>query len=101
MAEVLRTPVLPLEHANTKKLNGGVGELGERVEKEETACVHHWLIETPKGPTSKSICKHCSIEREFRNSPTDYLWEDGTSRNYYIPRSVSRISNDDSNFILD
>lgn len=30
-------------------------------------CSHHWIIETPDGPTSKGICKLCREEREFSN----------------------------------
>ena len=28
---------------------------------------HHYVIETPNGQTSKGICKHCLIQREFNN----------------------------------
>lgn len=30
-------------------------------------CTHHWVIETPLGPTSKGKCKICGEEREFSN----------------------------------
>ena len=30
-------------------------------------CVHHWMIESPRGPTSKAKCKKCGVEREFAN----------------------------------
>jgi len=23
------------------------------------SCVHHWVFETPSGPTSKGVCKKC------------------------------------------
>jgi hypothetical protein len=39
-------------------------------------CRHHWLIESPQGPTSMGICKLCGAQREFSNSVTDFLWED-------------------------
>lgn len=36
---------------------------------EEDPCVHHWLIDSPKGPTSHGICLHCSAERaDFKNT---------------------------------
>ena len=32
-----------------------------------TACVHHWVVESPAGPTSTGRCKRCGEEREFGN----------------------------------
>src|SRR3989337_4407616 len=45
-------------------------------------CKHHWLIETPRGTTSKGRCKRCGAEREFRNSASDYVWEDDSGSGY-------------------
>ena len=45
-------------------------------------CQHHWLIETPRGATSKGCCKRCGEEREFRNSASDHLWEADSSGGY-------------------
>jgi hypothetical protein len=39
-------------------------------------CRHHWLIESPQGPTSIGMCKLCGARKEFSNSVTDFLWED-------------------------
>jgi hypothetical protein len=33
----------------------------------EDKCSHHWLIEPPKGPTSKGVCKLCGARKEFDN----------------------------------
>lgn len=44
--------------------------------KEEPGCRHHWLIESPHGPTSLGTCKLCGAQEEFRNSACDWLWED-------------------------
>ena len=41
----------------------------------DVKCGHHWLIESPHGPTSWGICKHCGDRREFSNSATDALWD--------------------------
>jgi hypothetical protein len=41
-----------------------------------TGCRHHWLIESPHGPTSLGTCKLCGAQKEFRNSACDWLWED-------------------------
>ena len=30
-------------------------------------CSHHWIIESPKGSTSKGVCKKCGAEKEFQN----------------------------------
>ena len=35
------------------------------------SCIHHWVIETPQGPTSRGICKKCGLVREFCNVWTD------------------------------
>jgi hypothetical protein len=38
-------------------------------------CRHHWLIESPHGPTSWGTCKHCGERREFINASQDAFWE--------------------------
>jgi hypothetical protein len=59
-------------------------------------CRHHWLIESPEGPISMGICKLCGAQKEFRNSASDFLWEDdplselshgrwGKSRDFHAP----------------
>lgn len=40
--------------------------------KDNEQCPHHWIIETPEGPTSKGVCKLCGAEKTFKNS-TDNL----------------------------
>ena len=30
-------------------------------------CVHHWILQTPNGPTSEGTCKRCHLTREFTN----------------------------------
>ena len=43
----------------------------ETVPKEpltEDKCHHYWIIESPKGRTSKGVCKFCGAEKEFYNS---------------------------------
>lgn len=42
------------------------------------SCAHHWIIEPPKGPVSRGVCKICRERREFQNAPLEgYLdsWE--------------------------
>ncbi len=41
----------------------------------EPACRHHWIIETPHGPTSHGVCRLCGAERDFENSAHDYIWD--------------------------
>ncbi len=50
---------------------------------EVASCRHHWLIEAPRGTLSKGRCKRCGEEREFRNSATDYIWDDDSSSSEY------------------
>jgi len=38
-------------------------------------CRHHWVIETPNGSVSGGRCKRCGVEREFRNSTEDMMWD--------------------------
>ncbi len=43
----------------------------------ETAasCRHHWVIETPNGAVSGGRCKRCGVNRDFRNSTEDLMWD--------------------------
>lgn len=38
-------------------------------------CRHHWVIDTPNGALSPGRCKRCGVEREFRNSSEDMVWD--------------------------
>ena len=44
------------------------------IEMHKTACdkaiAHHWIIESPAGPTSHGVCKFCGAEKDFVNSST-------------------------------
>ena len=42
-------------------------------------CTHHWIIESPRGQFSDGRCKFCGDERQFRNSASDYIWDDRSS----------------------
>jgi hypothetical protein len=42
-------------------------------------CQHHWIIESPSGPTSIGRCKLCGAEREFPNSAEGPLRQDDMS----------------------
>jgi hypothetical protein len=42
-------------------------------------CQHHWIIESPSGPTSIGRCKLCGAEREFPNSAEGPLRRDDLS----------------------
>lgn len=33
-------------------------------------CTHHWVIETPRGPTMTGVCKHCHATRVWDAVPT-------------------------------
>ncbi len=43
----------------------------------EVQCIHYWIIESPKGPTSRGVCKYCGAVREFKNYMPYPTWEDG------------------------
>jgi len=38
-------------------------------------CAHHWIIETPNGPTSIGECRICRERKEFPNSLAHTGWE--------------------------
>ena len=38
-------------------------------------CPHHWLLESPNGPTSMGTCRVCGEVREFKNSIKITAWE--------------------------
>ena len=48
-------------------------------------CHHYWVIESPKGPTSRGVCKLCGEEREFSNHSLDFLWEGDISAFSELP----------------
>ncbi len=43
-------------------------------------CSHHWIIETPKGPISRGVCKYCGAAKEFQNFWQGSSWEHDTSK---------------------
>ena len=50
--------------------------------EEEADHGHHWMIESPNGPTSRGTCKVCGVIREFKNSIQITSWEsDGNHAN--------------------
>lgn len=38
-------------------------------------CRHHWVIDTPNGAVSGGRCKRCGVDRQFRNSSEDLMWD--------------------------
>ena len=42
-------------------------------------CVHHWVLESPKGELTPGRCKKCSKEKEFTGE-TSYRIGRGSSR---------------------
>jgi len=38
-------------------------------------CRHHWVIDTPNGALSSGRCKRCGLDKEFRNSAEDPMWD--------------------------
>jgi len=55
-------------------------------------CQHHWLIDTPKGSTSRGHCKRCGEERDFRNSAQDHLWEGESGSGYNAWRGIRSVT---------
>ena len=42
----------------------------------EVKCKHHWIIDSPRGPTSKGVCKFCGAQNEFDNYASYPSWLD-------------------------
>ena len=53
-------------------------------------CCHHWLIESPGGPTSAGTCRDCGEMREFKNSLQITSWESPGSHANRNRRNNSR-----------
>jgi hypothetical protein len=43
-------------------------------------CCHHWLIESPGGPTSAGMCRDCGEIRDFKNSIQVTSWASAGSQ---------------------
>lgn len=41
----------------------------------DISCRHHWVIDTPNGAVSGGRCKRCGVDKEFRNSSEDMMWD--------------------------
>ncbi len=46
---------------------------------EKSECNHYWIIESPNGPTSRGVCKHCGAEEEFSNYTPRSSWDEDRS----------------------
>ena len=58
---------------NLRTLDSGEGSGDARpIVDEWVTCRHHWLIETPEGPTSLGICRLCGEERMFENNLVNF-----------------------------
>lgn len=61
-------------------------------------CQHHWKIDSPRGALSQGTCKRCGEVREFRNSTTDYVWDDDSGQSYSPWRGIRttpKVASDD------
>lgn len=53
-------------------------------------CRHHWLIESPDGPTSLGVCRICGLEREFDNNFEQYAVDNNGHAYRGIQTAVSQ-----------
>ncbi|HEY48444.1 MAG TPA: hypothetical protein G4O13_00180 [Dehalococcoidia bacterium] len=61
----------------------------KRRRTDEAHCIHYWIIESPDGPTSRGVCKHCGAEKEFRNYVVYSPWEDEIAKSIERPRATA------------
>ncbi len=84
---MVKTQVLEKKSAKTRKATAAT------TMTEQPSCQHHWVIASPRGAMSEGRCKRCGEEREFRNSTTDYIWDDDSTKDKgYTPWRGTRSS---------
>ena len=82
-----KTQVLEKKRAKTRRAAAATTTI------EQPSCQHHWVIASPRGAMSEGRCKRCGEEREFRNSTTDYVWDDDSTKDKgYTPWRGTRSS---------
>ena len=54
-------------------------------------CHHYWIIESPKGRTSKGVCKFCGVEKEFYNSWPYFMVDERTVK----PSELTALKNNE------
>lgn len=64
----------------------------ERV-TDDASCRHHWIIDSPKGPTSRGVCRLCGEARDFYNYLDQPYWDiDITPERLYNPNPYPTLS---------
>ena len=53
--------------AGGKDMSKAGAETAHRPHTPEVICAHHWVIESPSGPTSRGLCALCGAENDFPN----------------------------------
>lgn len=51
---------------------------------------HHWVIESPSGPTSVGRCEACGRTRRFPNSSEDSIWDGADGRSRWNDMGIAR-----------
>ena len=71
-------------NSSAKELRPALNWKGLNVTNDEeigSECRHHWIIESPNGPTSQGVCKLCGERGEFRNSMPVSGWDREGAKN--------------------
>lgn len=42
--------------------------------KEKDGCAHHWIIESPRGQSSKGMCRLCGKIKDFDNRGGEFFY---------------------------
>jgi len=55
-------------------------------------CIHHWVIDSPNGPTSQGQCQKCGLKKDFVNyyepeGPQPMTIYPSMHRQKYYPKS--------------
>ena len=72
LLEVPRTTVQDWVYRGAVPSRGNAERLNDFITNN---CAHHWVIDSPNGPTSEGVCQRCGEKREFTNSAeTTSVW---------------------------
>jgi len=87
-----KTPVIEKKRTRARNHEAAPAVAEAITTVEASTCQHHWVIDSPRGALSLGRCKRCGEEREFRNSTTDYVWDDDSKDKGYTPWRGTRSS---------
>lgn len=59
-----------------KKLAPTLEPTAQEPEETLSDCQHYWVIDSPRGPESRGVCRKCGAKKAFLNTFHSYYWEE-------------------------